>query len=85
MGRRYNDPGASSSQGPSTKDFATLQSNISRLFSIIEDQHNQIQTQHDQITLLQSMLMKSIEGGHPGASSSQPPHQLPIPPPHPSH
>ncbi|KAK9155930.1 hypothetical protein Sjap_003410 [Stephania japonica] len=47
MGRRYNDPGANSSQGPSTQDFATLQSNVSRLTSIVEDQHNQIQTQHD--------------------------------------
>ncbi|KAK9124035.1 hypothetical protein Sjap_013637 [Stephania japonica] len=29
-GRRYNDPGASSSQGPSSQDFATLQSNSMR-------------------------------------------------------
>ncbi|KAK9090957.1 hypothetical protein Sjap_024134 [Stephania japonica] len=30
MRRRYNDPGASSSQGPLTQDFATLQSNVSQ-------------------------------------------------------
>ncbi|KAK9145145.1 hypothetical protein Sjap_005048 [Stephania japonica] len=77
-GRRYNDPGASSSQGPSSQDFATLQSNVSRLTSIVEDQQNQIQTQHEQIALLQSMLMQSMRGGHPGASSSHPP---PPPPP----
>ncbi|KAK9091771.1 hypothetical protein Sjap_024948 [Stephania japonica] len=29
-GRRYNDPGASSSQGPSSQDFATLQFNSMR-------------------------------------------------------
>ncbi|KAK9138428.1 hypothetical protein Sjap_009022 [Stephania japonica] len=51
-GRRYNDPGASSSQGPSSQDFATLQSNVSHLTSIVEDQQNQIQTQHEQIALL---------------------------------
>ncbi|KAK9084806.1 hypothetical protein Sjap_025217 [Stephania japonica] len=82
-GRRYNDSGASSSQVPSTQDFATLQSNVSRLSSIVEDQQNQIQTQQDQIALLQSMLMQSMGGGHPGASSSQPP--PPPPPPRPSH
>ncbi|KAK9123653.1 hypothetical protein Sjap_013255 [Stephania japonica] len=32
-GRRYNDPGASSSQGPPSQDFATLQSNVSRCLS----------------------------------------------------
>ncbi|KAK9091542.1 hypothetical protein Sjap_024719 [Stephania japonica] len=42
MGRRYNDPCASSSQGPSTQDFATLQFNVSCLTSIVEDQQNQI-------------------------------------------
>ncbi|KAK9090232.1 hypothetical protein Sjap_023409 [Stephania japonica] len=84
-GRRYNDPGASSSQGPSRQDFATLQSNVSRLTSIVEDQQNQIQTQHDQIALLQSMLMQSMRGGHPGASSSHPPPPPPPPPPRPSH
>ncbi|KAK9085661.1 hypothetical protein Sjap_026072 [Stephania japonica] len=31
------------------------------------------------------MLMQSMRGGHPGASSSQPPHQPPHPPPRPSH
>ncbi|KAK9095968.1 hypothetical protein Sjap_021465 [Stephania japonica] len=82
-GRRYNDPGASSSQGPSSQDFATLQSNVSRLTSIVEDQQNQIQTQHEQIALLQSMLMQSMRGGHPGASSSHPPPPLPPPPPPP--
>ncbi|KAK9085800.1 hypothetical protein Sjap_026211 [Stephania japonica] len=86
-GRRYNDPGASSSQGPSCQDFATLQSNVSRLTSIVEDQQNQIHTQHDQIALLQSMLMQSMRGGHPGASSSHPPPPPPPPrpPPRPSH
>ncbi|KAK9116820.1 hypothetical protein Sjap_015767 [Stephania japonica] len=78
-GRRYNDPGASSSQGLSSQDFATLQSNVSCLTSIVEDQQNQIQTQHEQIALLQSMLMQSLRGGHPGASSSHPP------PPRPYH
>ncbi|KAK9085356.1 hypothetical protein Sjap_025767 [Stephania japonica] len=80
-GRRYNDPGASSSQGPSSQDFATLQSNVSHLTSIVEDQQNQIQTQHEQIALLQFMLMQSMRGGHPGASSSYPPSPLPPPPP----
>ncbi|KAK9090984.1 hypothetical protein Sjap_024161 [Stephania japonica] len=47
IGRKYNDPGASSSQGPSSQDFATLQSNVSRLTSIVEDQQNQIQMQHE--------------------------------------
>ncbi|KAK9096152.1 hypothetical protein Sjap_021649 [Stephania japonica] len=40
MGRRYNDPGASSSQGSSTQDFVTLQSNVSRSTSIVVDQQN---------------------------------------------
>ncbi|KAK9096773.1 hypothetical protein Sjap_022270 [Stephania japonica] len=80
MGRRNNDPGASSSQGPSTQDFATLQCNISRLSSIVEDQHNQIQMQHEQIALLQSMLMQSMGGRYLGASSSQPPPLPPHPP-----
>ncbi|KAK9096535.1 hypothetical protein Sjap_022032 [Stephania japonica] len=80
-GRRYNDPGASSSQSRSSQDFATLQSNVSRLTSIVEDQQNQIQMQHEQIALLQSILMQSMRGGHPGASSRHPP--PPPPPPHP--
>ncbi|KAK9108878.1 hypothetical protein Sjap_016938 [Stephania japonica] len=80
-GRRYNDSGASSSQGSSSQDFATLQSNVSRLTSIVEDQQNQIQTQYEQIALLQSMLMQSMRGGHPGASSSHPPPPSPPPPP----
>ncbi|KAK9154721.1 hypothetical protein Sjap_002201 [Stephania japonica] len=37
-------------------------------------------TRHEQIALLQSMLMQSMRGGHPGASSS---HPLPPPPPPP--
>ncbi|KAK9091119.1 hypothetical protein Sjap_024296 [Stephania japonica] len=82
-GKRYNDPGASSSQGPSSQDFATLQSNVSRLTSIVEDQQNQIQTQHEQIALLQSMLMQSMRGGHPGVSSSHPPPPPPRPRPRP--
>ncbi|KAK9137716.1 hypothetical protein Sjap_008310 [Stephania japonica] len=48
--------------------------------SIVEDRQNQIQTQQDQIALLQSMLMLSMGGGNPGASISQPP----PPPPSPS-
>ncbi|KAK9130139.1 hypothetical protein Sjap_010626 [Stephania japonica] len=54
-------------KGPSSQDFATLQSNVSHLTSIVEDQQNQIQTQHDQIALLQSMLMQSMRGGYPGS------------------
>ncbi|KAK9145559.1 hypothetical protein Sjap_005462 [Stephania japonica] len=39
--------------------------------------------QHEQIALLQSMLMQSMRGGHPRASSPPPP--PPPPPPCPSH
>ncbi|KAK9123625.1 hypothetical protein Sjap_013227 [Stephania japonica] len=48
-------------KSPSSQDFATLQSNVSHLTSIVEDQQNQTQTQHDRIALLQSMLMQIVK------------------------